>query len=104
LYPKDYLSKLITRMRKNTKIAISSGVVANEFSIEPRGPGRVVKCDFWKKIGFVYPVNYGWEGYLVWKAQSMGFEAVGYPDIVSPTPELIAIFVFFLILLIRLER
>ena len=85
LYPKDYLSKLINRMRKNTKIAISSGIVVNEFSIEPRGPGRVVKCDFWKKIGFVYPVNYGWEGYLVWKAQSMGFEAVGYPDIVSTT-------------------
>ena len=85
LYPKDYLSKLINRMRKNTKIAISSGVVVNEFSIEPRGPGRVVRCDFWKKIGFVYPVNYGWEGYLVWKAQSMGFEAVGYTDIISPT-------------------
>jgi len=85
LFPKDYLSKIISRMKENPQIVIASGIMKDEFSIEPRGGGRVVRCDFWRKIGLEYPVNYGWEGYLVWKAQSMGFETTGYPDVVSQT-------------------
>ena len=29
----------------------------------------------------LYPVNYGWEGYLIWKAQSLGYETKSYSDI-----------------------
>ena len=51
IYPKDYLSSIVERMRAQPKIAISSGIIEGEFSIEPRGAGRVVRYDFWKKIG-----------------------------------------------------
>jgi len=85
LFPNDYLNKIIKRIKTNPKIVIASGIVQDEFSIEPRGSGRVISCDFWRKLGFLYPVNYGWEGYLVWKAQSMGYDTVGYPDIISQT-------------------
>jgi len=82
IYPKDYLFKIIEKMKSNSNLVIASGVIKNEFSIEPRGSGRVVRCDFWGHLGMLYPVNYGWEGYLVLKAQSMGYEATGYPDII----------------------
>lgn len=82
IFSQDYLSKIVNRMKKNPKIAIASGVVQDEFSIEPRGGGRIVRCDFWRKIGLLYPVNYGWEGYLVLKAQSMGYEVESFEDLV----------------------
>ena len=85
LLPKNYLSTIISRMKKDPKIAISSGKLEGEFSIEPRGGGRIVRCDFWRELGFLYPENYGWEGYLVLKAQSMGYEVRSYSDIVFQT-------------------
>lgn len=85
LFPKNYLSTIIERMKKNPKIAISSGVVRGELSIEPRGAGRVVRYDFWKKLGLAYPVNYGFEGYLLWKAKSLGYSITSYPDLVIET-------------------
>jgi glycosyltransferase involved in cell wall biosynthesis len=83
LFPKNYFSTIIRRMKLNPKIAIASGIIKNEFSIEPRGAGRVVRCDFWRKLGLVYPVNYGWEGYLILKAQSLGYEITSYSDLIS---------------------
>ena len=85
LFTKNYLSTIIERMKKNPKIAISSGVIRGELSIEPRGAGRVVRYDFWKKLGLTYPVNYGFEGYLLWKAKSLGYSITSYPDMVIET-------------------
>ena len=85
LLPKNYIADIIGRMKKESKIAIASGIIKEEFSIEPRGGGRIVRCDFWRKLGFLYPENYGWEGYLVLKAQSMGYEVRSYSDIVFQT-------------------
>lgn len=85
LYSENYLFEIISRMEKNTNLAIASGIIENEFSIEPRGGGRVVRCDFWRKIGFRYPENYGYEGYLVLKAQSLGYEVTSFQDIISST-------------------
>jgi len=85
ILPKNYLSELISRMKKEPKIVIASGTIKGEFSIEPRGGGRIVRCDFWRKLGFLYPENFGWEGYLVLKAQSMGYEVKTYLDIVFQT-------------------
>lgn len=82
LLQKNYFSTIISRMKPNPKIAIASGIVEGEYSIEPRG-SRVVRYDFWKKLGLKYPVNYGYEGYLVLKAQSLGYEVVSYSDIIT---------------------
>jgi len=80
IFPPEYTSIIIERMQKDL-IVISSGVIEGEFSIEPRGGGRIVDWEFWKKIGMLYPINYGWEGYLIWKAQSLGYETKSYSDI-----------------------
>lgn len=85
LYSVDYLEDIISRMEKDPNLVIASGIIENEFSIEPRGGGRVIKCDFWKKIGFCYPQNYGFEGYLLLKANSLGYKTTSFQDIVSIT-------------------
>lgn len=85
LLPKNYLSTIIKRMRADPNIAITSGIIEGEYSSEPRGAGRVVRTDFWKKIGLVYPVNYGFEGYLLWKAESLGYKVSIYSDLLMQT-------------------
>ena len=80
IFPPEYTFEIIKRMQDNS-VVISSGVIEGEFSIEPRGGGRIVDWNFWKKIGMLYPVNYGWEGYLIWKAQSLGYKTKSYNDI-----------------------
>jgi len=85
ILPKEYLSKITKRMFLNPKIAIASGVIKNEYSKVPRGAGRVVRYDFWKKLGLKYPINYRFEGYLILKAQSLGFKVASYPDIIFET-------------------
>lgn len=85
IYPKNYLSTIITRMRFKPNIAIASGVISGEHYREPPGAGRVVDVKFWKKFGFCYPINYAFEGYLLWKAQSMGNDLAVYPDLVMQT-------------------
>ena len=81
--PKNYLTEIVKRMEDNSKLVVAAGVIRNEYTAVPRGPGRVVKYDFWKKLGLRYPVNYWYEGYLLWKAQSMGYEISSFDDIIS---------------------
>ncbi len=85
IFPKNYLSLIVERMRTEPKIAISSGIIEGEFSIEPRGAGRVIRYDFWKKIGLKYPVNYGFEAFLLLKAKSLGYEITSFQDLVIVT-------------------
>lgn len=83
--PKNYVSEIIKKMESNRKIAVCSGMIEGEHYVTPRGAGRVVRMDFWRKIGLRYPVNYGFEGYLLIKAMSMGYETKVFNDIVFYT-------------------
>lgn len=85
LVPKDYLTKITERMNSDQKLVITSGVISGEYSVEPRGSGRVVKIDFWKKLGLKYPANYGYEGYLLLKAQSLGYNVTTFNDLIIKT-------------------
>jgi glycosyltransferase involved in cell wall biosynthesis len=84
IFPQDYTYEIIKRMQRDS-VVISSGVIEGEFSIEPRGGGRIVDWNFWKKIGMLYPVNYGWEGYLLLKANSLGYKTMSYTDLIIST-------------------
>jgi len=83
--PKNYLTEIVKRMENNPKLVIAAGVIREEYATVPRGPGRVVRYSFWKKLGLRYPINYWYEGYLLWKAQSMGYEIASFDDIISDT-------------------
>jgi glycosyltransferase involved in cell wall biosynthesis len=85
LLPKDYLSKLISRMEEEPKLAICSGVIEGEYSVNPRHSGRIYRYDFLKKFGVAYPVNYGSEDYFLFKAESMGLKVTSFQDVVTQT-------------------
>ena len=83
--PKDYITTLMDAMAADRSIAICSGQIAGERSVVPRGSGRVVRADFWQGIGFRYPENYGFETYLLIKAQQQGYKVKVLNKLVTQT-------------------
>ena len=65
----DYVLTIIKEMEKND-LVIASGVIDGESQRDtsPRGSGRIIRYDFWKKNGLEYPCWYGFESYIVYKA------------------------------------
>jgi hypothetical protein len=61
-------------MDKYNELAICSGQIKGENSVVPRGSGRIVRSDFWLQIGLQYPLNYGYETYLLIKAQQLNYK------------------------------
>jgi len=74
VYPEEYSYEIYNYMEKHPEVAISGGMVNGEYSFRPRGVGRIIRTDFFKSIDFVYPVQHGFEGYLLYKAESLGFK------------------------------
>ena len=65
----DYVSTIVKEM-ENNDLVIASGIIdgENQRDTSPRGSGRIVRYDFWKKYGLKYPCWYGFESYIVYKA------------------------------------
>jgi glycosyltransferase involved in cell wall biosynthesis len=82
IYPPTYISSIIGRMKEGN-IVLCSGVPKGERSSSwiPRGSGRVVDAKWFKSIGFRYPLNYGFEAYLVYKALSQGRRVAVFSDL-----------------------
>mgnify|MGYP001773835225 CR=1 FL=1 len=87
ILPKNYINFLLNRMEKNKKIAIASGCIKGErfYPDFPRGSGSLIRYSFWEKLGLRYPLIYGWESYLVYKAKSLGYLTLCYPQLISYT-------------------
>jgi len=85
ILPKNYIEKITDRMNVSDSIVIASGMILGEWSTTPRGSGRIIKAHYWKKIGSCYPMNYGYEGYALYKALSLGYEIKYYSDIHTTT-------------------
>ncbi|RLG92002.1 hypothetical protein DRO37_09590 [Candidatus Bathyarchaeota archaeon] len=79
--PPDYLERLISRMIVDD-VRVASGYIAGEpYHPEmPRGSGRVYDFKLLKGIGF-FPVNWGWESYVLFKFMQMGYAVRCYRDI-----------------------
>jgi len=79
----NYINEVIRRMETDPKVVIASGVIAGEDRINryPRGSGRLVKYGFWTGIGLRYPVYYGWEAYILYKALQKGYKLGVYEDL-----------------------
>ena len=85
ILPPQYITTVLDAMAKDRKLALCSGTIEGERSIVPRGSGRVVRADFWQGIGFRYPENYGFETYLVLKAQQHGYSVKVLKDLATRT-------------------
>lgn len=82
----DYFEKIIRRMKDDPKIVIASSSIKNQAYSEtaPRGSGRIVNVEWWKHAnGMQYPLAWGWESYIIWKALSQGYKTLCYGDIVT---------------------
>ena len=80
---KDYAEKLMQRMDENN-IAVASGdwlSSRGRGNSMPHGGGRFVKMDFMEQIGGKYPVAYGWETWLLYKAMQLNRKVKLYHDL-----------------------
>lgn len=85
ILPSNYLEDLAFKTFHDGSV-VSSGVIEDEKTREPRGSGRLIDYPFFKKeIGLRYPVNYGFETYLIYLALSLGYHYTVYPQITSTT-------------------
>jgi len=84
-FPADYSEKIMSRMITEGGVAVASGdwgmTTTMGLERQPHGGGRFVRSDFMKKIGNEYPVGYGWETWLIFKAMESGYKTRNYPDI-----------------------
>jgi len=80
VFPRSYVEVMVREFIRDDKLVMVSGYVAGEAwkAKVPRGGGRVIRTSYIKKAG-LYPLNYGWESYLVFKAWSLGFKTKVVP-------------------------
>ena len=77
----DYAGRIIARMEQNNAV-IASGMMPNEYRTIASGSGRIVNWNWWQSVSRgLYPENYGWEHWLILKAQIQGLGAPCYRDI-----------------------
>ena len=82
VYPAGYFKEIARRM-ETADVVLASGVPKSErsASLTPRGCGRVVSAEWFRQVGFEYPFNYAFEGYLVYKALSQGRKIAVFRDL-----------------------
>lgn len=84
ILPDYYVEELLNNMTDD--IVIASGRIVGEGFNEtaPRGSGRIVKMSFWIKLHNIqYPISYGWESWLLFKAMQLGYKTKCFRDIVT---------------------
>jgi len=79
----DYLEKITSYMSLDKNIKIASGESEQEHNVVPRGSGRMVDYDWWKSHGLRYPVNHGWESWLLARCKTDGYDYKIYHDVKS---------------------
>jgi len=79
IYPEEYCQSIISSMNIETNVVVAGGVINNERCHRPRGAGRIVRTDFLKIIGNGYPIRHGYEGYMLLKAEQLGYKVEVFP-------------------------
>lgn len=80
----NYIETIVNRLH-GTNIVIASGVIKGENAVNVRGSGRIINGKFWEKLGSKYPEKEGYESYILFKAESMGFQVKKFSDIITTT-------------------
>jgi glycosyltransferase involved in cell wall biosynthesis len=78
-----YASSIIARMDQDPSIAVASGDWIDSpgrSNQMPHGGGRFVRMEFMQKLGGRYPVAYGWETWLLYKALELGYKVKIFSD------------------------
>jgi len=70
--PYNHFEYITEQMSQTKDLVIASGTIIGEHNTIPRGSGRIVDWKWWKSFGGVYPINYGFESWLIAKCFCMG--------------------------------
>jgi glycosyltransferase involved in cell wall biosynthesis len=82
IYSDTYGEELLTRMKRNRKLAITSGDWQDRLRIgPPQGTGRFVREAFWTSIGRRYPRAYGWESWILFRAVQNGLDVQKFAEV-----------------------
>ena len=78
----NYVSKILQNMSKEEKqVVVASGSWLGSSNQMPHGGGRLVRMDFMRRVGGRYPVAYGWETWLLYKALELGYNVRNYHEV-----------------------
>jgi len=71
---RTYIEEIIRAMVEDKRLVVASGIIVGEasYSVMPRGSGRVIRASWFRRVGFRYPVWWGYESWLLYKALKMG--------------------------------
>lgn len=86
ILPEDFFEAMLSKMEANPKLVMASGIGKREPYAEysPRGGSRVVDAKFWREVSDLqYPVLWGWEDWLLFKALQLGYETRRFRDVVT---------------------
>ena len=80
-----YAEKLLYRMEDDPKLVVTSGEwltsPARRGDQMPHGGGRLIKTSYMNEVGGQYPIAYGWETWLLYKALELGYKVRLFPDV-----------------------
>jgi glycosyltransferase involved in cell wall biosynthesis len=81
----NHAQKLLSRMEDDPKLVVTSGEWLTSRGRRgdqmPHGGGRLIKTSYMNEVGGRYPIAYGWETWLLYKALEFGYKVRLYPDV-----------------------
>ena len=78
LYPPNYVEKLISL---SSGCGCSGGRIRGHNIDVPIGGGRLIDSKWFHKVGFRFPVRYGWEAWMLYKAIMDGRMVKVFPEV-----------------------
>lgn len=85
IYPPNYSELLLTKLAEDPRLVIASGdwgvPPPPDWIKAPQGAGRFIRESFWQEVGGKYPVAYGWESWLLFKALELGYEIANFTQL-----------------------
>lgn len=84
-YPPSYAETLMRRMLEES-VVVASGICAfkgepGRRMKSPMGSGRMIRHDYWLKVGASFPVSYAWESWILYRAMMDGENIRLYGDL-----------------------
>ncbi len=80
-----YAEEILRRMEEDPKLVVASGEWLSSRGRGgdqmPHGGGRFVRMSYMQEIGGHYPVAYGWETWLLYKALESGYRVKLFPEV-----------------------
>lgn len=84
VFPQNYVERLVSEMEGDQNLVIvsgSRGLQQSDYVSLPEGAGRIIRMEFFTKIGFRHPPYYGYEPWILYKALQMGYKVKKMEDV-----------------------